>query len=32
VAPIDDDRPQAEHLVTLTASARLRKHGRDLAN
>jgi hypothetical protein len=32
VAPIDDDRPQAEQLVTLTASARLRKHGRDLAN
>ena len=32
VAPIGDDRPQAEQLVTLTAAARLRKHGRDLAN
>jgi hypothetical protein len=32
VAPIDDDRPQAEQLVTLTASACLRKHGSDLAN
>ena len=26
VAPIGDDRLQAERLVTLTASARLRKH------
>ena len=32
VAPIDDDRPQAEQLVTLTAGARLRKHGQDLAH
>ena len=32
VAPVDDDRPQAEQLVTLTAGARLRKRGRDLAN
>ena len=32
VAPVGDDRPQAEQLVTLTAAARLRKHGRDLAN
>jgi hypothetical protein len=32
VAPVDDDRPQAEQLVTLTAGARLRKHGQDLAN
>jgi hypothetical protein len=32
VAPVDDDRPQAEQLVTLTASARLRKHDQDLAN
>jgi hypothetical protein len=27
VAPVGDDRPQAEHLVTLTAGERLRKHG-----
>ena len=32
VAPVDDDRPQAERLVTLTAAARLRKHGQNLAN
>jgi hypothetical protein len=32
VAPVGDDRPQAERLVTLTAAARLRKHGRDLSN
>ena len=32
VAPVDDDRPQAERLVTLTAAARLRKHGRDVAS
>ena len=32
VAPVGDDRPQAEQLVTLTAAARLRKHGQDLAN
>ncbi len=32
VAPVDDDRPQAEQLVTLTAGARLVKHGGDLAN
>jgi len=32
VAPVGDDRPQAEELVTLTAAARLRKHGHDLAN
>jgi len=32
VAPVGDDRPQAEELVTLTAAARLRKHGQDLAN
>lgn len=32
VAPVDDDRPQAERLVTLSAGARLRVHGRDLAN
>jgi hypothetical protein len=31
VAPLGDDRLQAERLVTLTASARLRKHG-DLAD
>jgi hypothetical protein len=31
VAPVGDDRPQAEQLVTLTAGARLRKHGQDLA-
>jgi hypothetical protein len=32
VAPVGDDRPQAEQLVTLTAAARLRKHSQDLAN
>ena len=32
VAPVGDDRPQAERLVTLTAAARLRKGDRDLAN
>lgn len=32
VAPVDDDRPQAEELVTLTAGARLRKHSGDLAS
>jgi hypothetical protein len=32
VAPVDDDRPQAEHLVTLTADARLRKPNGDLSN
>jgi hypothetical protein len=32
VAPVDDDRPQAEQLVTLTAGARLRKHGGQLTN
>ncbi len=32
VAPVGDDRPQAEQLVTLTAAARLRKGGRDLAS
>ena len=31
VAPVDDNRPQAEQLVTLTAGARLRKHSGDLA-
>jgi hypothetical protein len=30
VAPVGDDRPQAEQLVTLTAAARLQKGGRDL--
>jgi hypothetical protein len=30
VAPLGDDRPQAEQLVTLTAGERLRKHGQDL--
>ena len=30
VAPVGDDRPQAEQLVTLTAGERLRKHGQDL--
>ena len=29
VAPVGDNRPQAERLVTLTAAARLRKHGSD---
>jgi hypothetical protein len=32
VAPVGDDRPQAEELVTLTAGARLRKRSQDLAN
>lgn len=32
VAPVDDDRPQAEQLVTLTAGARLRKHSGNLAS
>lgn len=32
VAPVGDDRPQAEELVTLGAGARLRKHSQDLAN
>ena len=32
VAPVGDDRPQAEQLVTLTAAARLRKGSQDLAN
>jgi hypothetical protein len=32
VAPVGDDRPQAEQMVTLTAGSRLRKRGRDLAN
>ena len=32
VAPVGDDRPQAEQLVTLTAAARLRKRSQDLAN
>ena len=32
VAPVDDNRPQAEQLVTLTAGARLRKHSGDLAS
>jgi hypothetical protein len=31
VAPVGDDRPQAEQLVTLTAAARLRKPDRDRA-
>jgi hypothetical protein len=31
VAPVGDDRIQAERLVTLTAAARLRKPGQDLA-
>jgi hypothetical protein len=30
VAPVGDDRPSAEQLVTLTAAARLQKGGRDL--
>jgi hypothetical protein len=30
VAPVGDDRPQAEQLVTLTAGERLRKHGQDV--
>jgi hypothetical protein len=32
VAPVGDDRPQSEQLVTLSAGARLRKEGRDLAS
>jgi hypothetical protein len=32
VAPVGDDRPQAERLVTLTAAARLRKPAEGLAN
>jgi hypothetical protein len=32
VAPVGDDRPQAERLVTLTAAARLRKPAQGLAN
>jgi hypothetical protein len=32
VAPVGDDRPQAEELVTLTAGARLHKRSQDLAN
>ncbi len=31
VAPVGDDRVQAERLVTLTAAARLRRRGPDLA-
>jgi hypothetical protein len=31
VAPAGDDRIQAERLVTLTAAARLRRPGQDLA-
>jgi hypothetical protein len=32
VAPVGDDRPQAEQLITLTAGARLRKQEQDLAS
>ena len=32
VAPVGDDRPQVEQLITLTAGARLRKQEQDLAN
>ena len=32
VAPVGDDNPQAEQLVTLSAGARLRKGGQDLAS
>jgi hypothetical protein len=28
VAPVGDDRPEAERLVTLTTQMRLRKYGR----
>jgi hypothetical protein len=28
VAPVGDDRPEQERLVTLSADVRLRKHGR----
>jgi hypothetical protein len=31
VAPVGDDRIQAERRVTLTAAARLRRPGQDLA-
>jgi hypothetical protein len=31
VAPVDDDRPEAERLVTLTAEIRLHKLGRSVA-
>jgi hypothetical protein len=31
VAPVGDDRPEAERLVTLTAEIRLRKRGRNAA-
>jgi hypothetical protein len=31
VAPVGDDRPEAERLVTLTAKIRLHKVGRSLA-
>ena len=31
VAPVGDDRPEAERLVTLTAEIRLRKVGRSVA-
>lgn len=30
VAPVGDDRPQAERLVTLTTEIRLHKRGRDI--
>jgi hypothetical protein len=32
VAPVGDDRPAAEQLVTLTAAVRLRKPGQGLAS
>ena len=31
VAPVGDDRPEAERLVTLTTEIRLRKRGRGAA-
>jgi hypothetical protein len=31
VAPVDDDRPERERLVTLSTNVRLRKYGRTLA-
>jgi hypothetical protein len=31
VAPVGDDRPEAEHMVTLTAEMRLHKVGRSVA-
>ena len=31
VAPVGDDRPEAEHLVTLTTEIRLHKRGRGVA-